>query len=178
MADLQFTSRRDKSRSIRTGKCSICQFPSSRFDPARRTVIGRRGNQMIVCGMCRAKYSHIVSQLAWCGLRYRFVERHEIPRGPARYRAAFPRIYKLLLLAKERQILLRKEVNWMPEETARKILNFPKRVAEAMKGTYAICGDDATVPEDVALLKIKDLLEELDPNIFRDLRRRQKKRLS
>lgn len=136
---------------------------------------------MEICGFCNKRYSDAPGQMMRYGLRFRFVERCEVPRSgfvESIDLGTQKKVFKFLLLFKERQEKLGQEVMWMPEEMTQKVLKLPKRVAAAMKNTYAIRGDDATDSDDVALQKIKDLIEEIDPNIFRDLLRRNRKRLS
>lgn len=54
-------------------------------------------------------------------------------------------------------------------------LKFPERVAAIIGKTYAVRGDDFKLEDDVALMRIRDLLEELDPAI---IDRNKNKRLS
>lgn len=54
-------------------------------------------------------------------------------------------------------------------------LKFPERVAAIIGKTYAVRGDDFKLEDDVALTRIRDLLEELDDGI---IERNKNKRLS
>jgi hypothetical protein len=165
--------------------CFICEG-RTRWQGDIKSRTEFRGQKIMVCVYCRAAYQDAVAQASTFGRRFRFVRKEEIPKANLGYPlalhvcgdGAFRQIYKVLLLCKERQISRKKEVNWMADEMARKLLKLPNRVAAAMKGTFAICGDDAKVADDVALLMIKDLLEEIDPDIFRRPARRKEKRLS
>jgi hypothetical protein len=179
----QYTTTRHRAPRDVQGpqyRCYVCRWFS------RPRAYGRRnGRQFTVCLSCLTKYHDPVGQAERFGRKFRFVEKTEIPHpdgvGITERSTGFMPwhpyhdIYKFLLLFKERQEKLGKEVMWMPEEMTQKVLKLPKRVAAAMKNTYAIRGDDATDSDDVALQKIKDLLEEIDPNIFKDLLRRKKK---
>ena len=69
----------------------------------------------------------------------------------------------------------------MAEDLSLKMIKLTGRVARAMVDTFAIQGDEATCEDDIALLRIKDLLEEIEPDIFRKIlaeRKRKRKRLS
>ena len=157
-------------------RCAICKGEISPWDKVAKTA-SFRGEEYPVCGTCDRKYSHCVEQIAWAGFRFRFVERREIPRS--KRPGPFTQIYKLLLLAKERQEIRRKEVKWMADEMTTRILKLPGRVAAIVRETFVVRGDDYKLADDTALLKIKDLLEESDPNIMnRRVRNRKKKRLS
>ena len=69
----------------------------------------------------------------------------------------------------------------MAEDEAMKRFKLLRRVAVAMKNSFVVRGDDATEADDIALQKIKDLVEEIEPEIFRRIlapRNRNRKRLS
>lgn len=53
---------------------------------------------------------------------------------------------------------------------------FPDKVAAIVSKTYAECGDGATLSDDIALIKIRDLLLDLDEGII-DRNKRKKKKL-
>lgn len=162
--------RRERSAAEPTVKCAICSFPASRFDPARGEA-EFRGVTYFVCGPCRRRYSHSLSQISSYGTRFRFVEKSEIPRY---HGDAFEQLYKILLLCKERQEIRQKEVNWMVEDQTKMRLKLPDRVAVILGKTFAVCGDDAKLPDDQALIRIRDLLEAIDPEI---INRNKNKRL-
>ncbi|HEY0378338.1 MAG TPA: hypothetical protein VGC87_15590 [Pyrinomonadaceae bacterium] len=69
--------------------------------------------------------------------------------------------------------------NWLRVREGRnppsnnQILKFPGRVAASIAKTYAERGDGATLPDDVALRRIKDLLLELDEGIINRNQRRR-----
>lgn len=63
----------------------------------------------------------------------------------------------------------------MPEEHAVLLRKFPERVASIIGKTYAIRQDAYEVADDEALGRIRDLLDELDPNI---IERNKNKRLA
>lgn len=48
---------------------------------------------------------------------------------------------------------------------------FPDKVAAIISRTYAECGDGATLPDDIALMKIRDLLLELSVGIINQNKR-------
>lgn len=80
----------------------------------------------------------------------------------------------MLLLVTERRQQKKKEVKWKVDETTKKMLRLPGRIAAIVRQTYAVLGDDFKISDDIALSKIRDLLEELDPEIIH----KRKKRLS
>lgn len=87
-------------------------------------------------------------------------------------RDLYQKIYKLLLLASERQETEKKEKSSMVDEMTGKVLRLPGRIAAIVKQTYAVLGDDFKISEDVALEKIRDLLEDIDPAILQKQRKR------
>lgn len=58
---------------------------------------------------------------------------------------------------------------------AENYLKFPERVAAIVGKTFAVEGDDFKLEDDVALTRIRDLLNELDPTL---IPRNRKKKLS
>lgn len=58
---------------------------------------------------------------------------------------------------------------------ALKVVKLPDRIAAIVGKTYAVRGDDAQLADDEALTRIRDLLEELDPEL---IDRNKNKRLS
>lgn len=58
---------------------------------------------------------------------------------------------------------------------ALKIARLPDRVAAIIGKTYAARGDDAVMADDEALIRIRDLLDEIDPTL---IERNKNKRLS
>lgn len=70
----------------------------------------------------------------------------------------------------------RKGQRWVESKMeTMKLLKFPERVAAIVGKTFAVRGDDYKLADDEALMRIRDLLEELDPKI---LERNKNKRLS
>ena len=62
------------------------------------------------------------------------------------------------------------------EQQSVRLLRFPERVAAIIGKTYTIRGDDPKViPDDEALMRIRDLLDELDETV---IERNKNKRLS
>lgn len=55
------------------------------------------------------------------------------------------------------------------------LVRLPDRIAAIIGKSYAVRGDDATVEDDVALVMIRDLLDQLDPTL---IERNKNKRLS
>lgn len=164
-------TRRQRSAARYCPQCSICRYRVSPFDPGAGEA-AFRGIRHFVCGPCRARYSHSLSQIEHFGFRFRFVERSEIPRRPDL--PGFAQIYKLLLLAKERQEIRQKEVNWMAREQTENIIKLADRVACIVSKTFAVQGDEAALTDEEALIRIRDLLEAIDPQI---IERNKKKRL-
>jgi hypothetical protein len=60
------------------------------------------------------------------------------------------------------------------EDRTTALLKLPKRVARILKDTVLFQGEDATVQDDEALMKIRDLVEEIDENIFKSKPKRRK----
>ncbi|HKV41696.1 MAG TPA: hypothetical protein VJX67_21005 [Blastocatellia bacterium] len=53
----------------------------------------------------------------------------------------------------------------MPEELAIKMRRLPDRLAAIVGKTFAIQGDDASLPDDEALTRIAELLSDIDPHL-------------
>lgn len=62
----------------------------------------------------------------------------------------------------------------MVDDLTKKILKLPDQVARIVARTYAVCGDDFKLSDEEALIRIRDLLEAIDPEI---INRAKKKRL-
>jgi hypothetical protein len=58
------------------------------------------------------------------------------------------------------------KVKGMAEEYAKKLQRFPDRVAAIVGKTFACMGDSATMSDDEALSRLKDLANELDETII------------
>lgn len=61
------------------------------------------------------------------------------------------------------------------EEYANKVAKLPDRVAAVVGKTYAVRGDAAEMADDEALMRIRDLTDEIDPTL---IERNKNKRLS
>lgn len=61
------------------------------------------------------------------------------------------------------------------EDTATKMLKLPDRIAAIIGKTFVVRGDDFTLEDDIALSKIRDLIDEIDPTA---IKRNKDKRLS
>lgn len=61
------------------------------------------------------------------------------------------------------------------EDQATKLVKLPDRIAAIVAKTYAVMGDASEMFDDEALIRIRDLLEEVDPKI---IERNQGKRLA
>lgn len=164
-----------KAREI----CSICKGTANREHPARR-VSKFRNREHVICGPCAKRYHDAAGQIEQYGFRFRFVTRREINAGtpsglgPDVSLTVVKQLYKILLLAFERQILRQKEVNMSATDVARKLAKLPDRIAVIVSKTYSVCGDDFKLADDQAVTRIRDLLEEIDPQI---IERNKKKRL-
>jgi hypothetical protein len=55
------------------------------------------------------------------------------------------------------------------------LVKLPERIAAIVGKTYVVMGDDAKLEDDVALMRIRDLLDQLDPKL---IERNKNKRLS
>lgn len=51
-------------------------------------------------------------------------------------------------------------------ELARKLRKLPSRIAAIIAQTVAVRGDDYRIDDNQALVRIRDLLEEIDPKII------------
>jgi hypothetical protein len=137
---------------------------------------------MRICPTCRGDHALIKEQVGEFGRRFRFVRKAEVPTPPVfdsdsgikKYRL-FRQLYMILLIAKERQEIREKEVHWMVDDMAKKVLRLPDAIARVIAQTYTVCGDDFKLGDDVALQQIRDLLEEIDPNIMTRPKRRRKR---
>lgn len=132
-----------------------------------------RGVRYLICERCRGRYWRPVEQAAQFGKRFRFIERHEVP-PKFEWGAVFTEIFHILTLEFERQKIRQKEVNWMVGDVTKLILKLPEQVARVVGKTFAACGDDAKLTDDQALIRIRDLLEAIDPEI---INRNKNKRL-
>lgn len=63
----------------------------------------------------------------------------------------------------------------MPQEQTDLIIKLPVKLAKIVGKTYAVCGDGAKLADDEALTRIRDLLDEIDPEI---ISRNKNKRLT
>lgn len=181
----QHTSERIKRPGTAiSGRCYICR------ETAKARATGKYRNEaFMVCLRCVMRYVDPVNQIERYGRRFRFVERGEIPHqdifrinesvGFAPYHP-FQQIYKILLLMAERsagQEILSEEVRRMVvDEKAEKILKLPGRMADILTGTFAVRGDDFLIPDDIAIAKIKDLIDDIDPEIMTKAIRKKHKR--
>jgi hypothetical protein len=148
-----------------TTRCYICVEPILH---RRKEIEGRfafRGETYVICEGCRGRYWEPVKQAAKFGRRYAFIPRSAMPRSTEHHRSFQP-IYATLLLAQERQKIQQKEVKWMVDEMTEKILKLPRRVAAIVRQTHAVMGDSFKLDDDIALQQIRDLLEDIDPNIM------------
>ena len=150
--------------------CSVCFERSYAFHTARRRAT-YRGREYEVCGPCNKRLYDAAGQIESLGFRFRFIEKTELPAGmiaDASF-ANLPvkkKVFKILLLLKERQEIRQKEVNWMAEEKAKQILKLPDRIAAIVAKTYVMLGDGFKVDAEEALIRIRDLLEEIDEKII------------
>lgn len=145
--------------------CAVCGERAYRGDQTKQRATFR-GNDHVVCGACVKRYNDPAGQIREYGFRFRFVERTELSKQQ--------QIYKILLLLKERQEIRQKEVNWMADEMATKLLRLPDKIAAIVGKTFAVRGDDADLSDEQALIRIRDLIEEIDEKI---IDRNKKKRL-
>lgn len=176
----QHTSQRHRRPvTVESMRCFVCN------QLARIHYVGAyRGQGFGVCLQCSIKYQNPVGQAEKYGRRYRFVEKSEIPHpdtltineGSTGFKPWHPyhEIYKICLLVKERMEILGKEVEWKVDDQTKKILKLPAQVAAIVARTYTVCGDDAKLDDNEALVRIRDLLESIDPAI---IDRNKKKRL-
>lgn len=172
----RYLTKRQRAAARVIPKCAVCGSdvsPQVNRDRGQRETY-YRGRPYVICGPCRRIYSHCRSQFAWCGTRFRFVRKTEIPRTGESI--MFQLVYKVLLLARERQISRQKEVNWMVDEKTRKVIKFFDRAADILVRTLPVGGDDFTVPDDEAITRIRDLLDDIDPEIMHGAFRRVKKK--
>lgn len=175
----QAERRRQKAS---TPRCFICT-EAVLYD--RFAVGGRftfRGESHVICERCRGRYHDPVGQASAFGDRFRFLEKSEVPMrkelaGLSTMRhAEYSKIFSILVLLGERHGNQEKEVNLMAvDETTKKILKLPNKVADIVSKTFVAMGDDAKITDDQALMMIRDLLEEIDPNI---MTKKKRKRLS
>jgi len=63
----------------------------------------------------------------------------------------------------------------MIDEMTRKLLKLPDQMAAMIGKTYAVQGDDFELSDDEVLLRIRDILESIDPEIIE--RNKNRKRI-
>lgn len=118
----------------------------------------------IVCWQCRHD-----DKRAEGALFRRSTRRHD-----SVFRRKFWALNKLI-----KQQLTKKEVKKLGLKEVKhqtvNYLKFPERIAAILGKTYLVRGDDFKLSDDEALARIRDLLEEMDPNI---IDRNKNKRLS
>jgi hypothetical protein len=138
------------------------------------------GRILEICSPCRGGYALLKEQVAAFGRRFRFVRKSEVPQPTGyaldNYRL-FRQLFMILLIARERQEKAGKEVSSMAvDERTKRYLKLPDAVARVIAQTFVVCGDDAKLSDDVALQQIRDLLEEIDPEILTRIRDRKQRR--
>jgi hypothetical protein len=139
--------------------CPVCgirkyprEFRQSNRNPRRNTI----------CWKCRSERT---------GIESKFYQ-----RSKSVLKANWRRIHGVLTTHFKRRVNRGKEYIWMPDEQAVKVLRFPERVAAIIGKTHIVRGDDYTLDDYEALLRIRDLLDELDAQIIE--RNRNKKLLT
>jgi len=156
-----------------TTRCYLCPEPIV----YERTIAGGRfvfrGEQHVICERCRGRYWRAVEQASQFGKRYPFFERRNMPPKFERG-ALFTQMFHILSIAHDRQILRQKEVNWMVKEQTEKMLKLPGRIAAVVGQTYAVCGDDFKLADDEALMRIRDLLDDIDPAIMQRVKKKKR----
>lgn len=71
----------------------------------------------------------------------------------------------------------------MAIDKTQKVLKLGESIGRVLCNTFAVRGDEATTTDEEALTRIRDLIEEIDPEIInklmreRDRKRNKKKRL-
>jgi hypothetical protein len=152
--------------------CFACGRPAQAGDPRGRVIY--RGRTVEICSQCRGGHALIKEQVAAFGRRFRFVRKSEVPQPVDFGYRVFRQLYMILLIADERR---GKEVNSMAiEEKTKRHLRLPDAIARVIAQTFVVCGDDAKLSDDVALQQIRDLVEEIDPEIFARIRNRPKRK--
>ena len=148
--------------------CPVCKT-------AKRAHEFRQSNQNakrnLICWQCRKNYDGVEAQFYAGTLSKGLIEKATIPRltgrEPRVLKHRFRNVYKFVTRLRERRILRRKEVLWMAENQAVALLKLPERIAAVIGKTYIVRGDDPnTIPDDEALMRIRDLLDEFDEKII------------
>ena len=112
-------------------------------------------------------------QTAYRSENLRRKKRDDTTRFFVRNFTAISRLLKKKLAKKEVKKL---SVTRQIEQQSVKLIKFPERVAAVIGKTYSIRGDDPKViPDDEAIMRIRDLLDELDDTV---VERNKNKRLS
>ena len=165
-----------RAGKLATHLCPVCgerkalrEFRQSNQNPKRNTI----------CWRCRHEFDGVETQF-WSGkLRQGLVTKTQIgqfdERAPRRLKQNFRPVCRLLTRLKTRRISRGKGVLWMPKDKSIQLLRLPEKIAAVIGKTYAVRGDDATLADDEALLRIRDLLEEYDASI---VERNKNKRLN
>lgn len=161
---------------VKISPCFICSTEVSAYQPLA-SEFRYRGAVHAICGGCRGRFWKALDQAAYFGNRFRFLVKDEMPRAADMSRVLsfssdvathsnFRKVFSILTLLKERQEIRQKEVNWMVTDLTKKILKLPDQIATIVAKTFAVRGDDATLSDDQALVRIRDLLESIDEKII------------
>lgn len=133
-----------------TRQCPECRLPKEPVE-----FLNRRGPTRRVCVDCHREGMKKKGQLRALNFYH---------WGPE-FKKRADALSFIVALA-ERRIQKGKGVILMPEEYAVALARLPERIAAIVGKSYAVQQDAATLADDEALGRIRDLLIELDPKII------------
>ncbi len=159
-----------RSQVSRLRVCPVCSLPKFR-DEFRQSNQNRK--PQIICWQCRHDNPKCVGEFYAVG-----VAKIVKPETDADVEKRFTTVLNFLNLQNERRKNKGKEVMDMKgiEKQAVALAKLPSKVATIIGKTYTIRGDDPNViPDDEAIMRIRDLLDEIDDTL---IERNKNKRLS
>ena len=158
-----------RSQTHRLRVCPVCSLPKLRREFRESN---RNAKPNVICWQCRHDNPKAVAEFYAAG-KFQSVK----PENEADFQKRFISILNFLKIQNERRRNKGKEVMDMQgvEKQAVALAKLPGKIAAIVGKTYSIRGDDATLPDDEAIMRIRDLLDEIDPTL---IERNKNKRLS
>ncbi len=153
-----------RSQVHRLRVCPVCRLPKYRQEFRESN---RQPALNTICWQCRHDDPRCVAKQLY-GVNFR--------RYDSMFRKKFFALNKLQKAKLSKKEVKRLSITKQIEQQSAKLLRFPERVAAIISKTYSIRGDDPKViPDDEAIMRIRDLLDGLDDTV---IERNKNKRLS
>lgn len=144
--------------------CPVCRLPKYRKEFRQSNQNRREVNS--VCWQCRHDDKRCEAKSY--GVSFR--------RYDSIFRKKYHALNRLQRAKLSKKEVMRLSVSKQIEQQSVKLIKFPERVAAIIGKTYSIRGDDPKViPDDEAIMRIRDLLDALDNTV---IERNKNKRLS